>query len=382
MNFTKLKDFLNYYLPMLGVPGSDTVIYKNHEEIFRHSTGYDNVKYQTPVRRDAIYNIYSCTKVSTVISALQLIERGEILLNDPVHAYFPEYKNLTVAYKRADGSTDVRPAKNTMLIKHLFSMSSGLDYELDRPSVRRVYSATEGRCPTLDIVRALASDPLKFEPGEHYNYSLSHDVLGGIVELVSGMKLGDYMRENIFAPLGMDDTTFDITPENYDRIAIQYAYDSVSRRGTEVPKDSNKYRFGTEYQSGGAGLLTTVDDYILLADALACKGVGKNGNRILSARTVDLMRSRFVSDSVNSEYAQGFNAGYNYCYGVRCMDRPEEVGSLLPRGAFGWDGAKLSIITADPENKLSVFHAEHMGGLHSIVIPRFHNVLYSCLDED
>ena len=382
MNFNKLKDFLDYYLPMLGVPGSDTVIYKNHEEIFRHRSGYDNVKYHTPVREDALYNIYSCTKVATVVAALQLIERGGILLNDPVHAYFPEYKNLTVKVKRPDGKYDVVPAKNSMLISHLFSMTSGLDYDLERPAIKSVYEATAGRCPTLDIVRALPKDPLLFDPGTHYCYSLSHDVLGGLVELVSGMKLGDYMRENIFEPLGMKDTTFDITPENYDRIAIQYAYDNVSRCGMEVPKDSNRYRFGTEYQSGGAGLLTTVDDYILLADALASRGVGKSGNRILSSRTVELMRTRFIPDAQNVEFSCGHNSGYDYCYGVRAMTRPAEIGSLVPEGVLGWDGAKLAIITVDPENKISVFHAEHMGALHGIVIPRFHNVLYSCLDED
>ena len=260
-------------------------------------------------------------------------------------------------------------------------MTSGLDYNLERPAIKRAYELSGGKCSTLDVIRALPNDPLLFEPGEHYNYSLSHDVLGGIVELVSGMRLGDYMRENIFEPLGMKDTTFDITPENYDRIATQYVYDSATHSASEIPKDMNKYRFGSDYQSGGAGLLTTVDDYILFADALASGGVGKSGNRILSSRTVELMRTRFISESVNSEYARGFNAGYNYCYGVRCMDRPGEAGSLVSRGAFGWDGAKLSIITVDPEKKLSVFHAEHMGGLHSIVIPRFHNALYSCLDE-
>ena len=316
------------------------------------------------------------------MAALQLIERGEILFNDPVHAYFPEYKNLSISVKRPDGKLDTVPAKKTMLIKHLFSMSSGLDYNLERPSIKRVFDATYGRCPTLEVVKALASDPLLFEPGEHYNYSLSHDVLGGIVELVSGMKLGDYMRENIFEPLGMKNTTFEITPENYDKIAAQYNYDNVARIGVEIPKDSNKYRFGTDYQSGGAGLLSTAGDYILLADALASWGMGKTGNRILSSKTVELMRTCFISDALNREFSVSHNSGYDYCYGVRRMARPEEVGSLVPKTAFGWDGAKLSIITADPESGISIFHAEHMGGLHSIVIPRFHNAVFSCLDED
>ena len=381
MNFNKLRDFLDYYLPMLGVPGSDTVIYKDHEEIFRHSSGFDNIKYRTPIRQNALYNLYSCTKVATAVAAMQLIENGEILINDPVGAYFPEYKYLTVE-KKINGKTEIVEAKKPMLIKHLFSMTSGLDYNLNRPSIKKVYENTEGKCPTLDVIRALASDPLIAEPGEHYKYSLSHDVLGGLIELISGMKLGDYMKKNIFDPLGMKDTTFDITRDNYNRLATQYKYDLATRTPEEIAKDSNQYRFGTEYQSGGAGLVSTVDDYILLADALANLGMGKSGERILSKNTVELMRTGLLPPSAQYEYEETYHIGFNYCFGVRAMREPALQGTLIPKGAFGWDGAKLSIITADPENRIAIFHAEHMGGLHRIVIPRFHNVAYSCLCED
>ena len=168
MNFDKLKDFLDYYLPMLGVPGSDTIIYKDHREIFRHQSGYDNLKYRVKVRSDAVYMLYSCTKIVTCVAALQLIERGEILINDPIHVYFPEFKNLTVARKTADGKVRVEKAKNPILIRNLFSMTSGLDYNIKRAGIDRVRSQTEGRCPTLDIIRALPEDPLACEPGEKY----------------------------------------------------------------------------------------------------------------------------------------------------------------------------------------------------------------------
>ena len=122
MNFDKLKDFLDYYLPMLGVPGSDTVIYQDHCEIFRHTSGFNSLKNRTPVQRDAIYNIYSCTKIATCVAGLQLIERGEVLATDPIHVYFPEYKSITVA----NGGEYSDKAKQPILVKHLFSMSSGL----------------------------------------------------------------------------------------------------------------------------------------------------------------------------------------------------------------------------------------------------------------
>ena len=381
MNFEKLKDFLDYYLPMLGVPGSDTVIYQNHEEIFRHQSGFDNLKYRTPVRPDAIYTIYSCTKIATCVAALQLIERGEILINDPLHVYFPEFKNLTVARKGADGKIRTEKVKKSILIRDLFSMTSGLDYNIRRSGIERVKQETEGKCPTLSIVRALADDPLLFEPGERYNYGLSHDVLGGIVELISGMKLGDYMKKHIFEPLGMKDTTFDISPDNYDRIATQYVYDNNLRAGVEIPKDSNRYRFGTEYQSGGAGLISSVKDQILFADALANYGVAKNGNRILSKAGVELMSSNHLDPVSLADFTKiGQVKGYGYGYGVRSNLTPTLNGNLSPVGEFGWDGARGSYFSCDPKNRVAFFYAEHMGGLHHVLLPRLRNVVYSCLN--
>ena len=382
MKFDRLKDFLDYYLPMLGVPGSDTVIYKDHEEIFRHKSGYDNLKYRTPMRQDALHNIYSCTKLATCVAALQLIERGEILINDPLHVYFPEYKNMQVARRGADGKVRLEKAKNPILIRHLFSMTSGLDYNLRRPSVDKVKKATGGACPTLDIVRALAEDPLVCEPGERYVYGLSHDVLGGVVELISGMKLGDYMKKNIFDPLGMKDTTFEIGQHNYERIASQYEYDSVGRCAIEVLKDSNANRFGLEYQSGGSGLLSTVDDFILLTDALANGGVGKNGARILSSAAVKLLSSPSLTKEQATYFEIGHNMGYDYGLGVRIMRDPALGGSLVSKGAFGWDGKKMSLSVSDPENKLAIFHAEEITGMNPILMPRLLNVIYSCLEEN
>ena len=381
MKFDRLRDFLDYYLPMLGVPGSDTVIYKDHIEVFRHKSGFDNLKYRTPIRADALYNIYSCTKIVTCVAALQLIERGEILINDPIHVYFPEYKNLTVAKKSADGKVKVEKAKNPILIRHLFSMTSGLDYNIRRSAIEGLKNSTEGRCPTLDVIRALPIDPLVCEPGERYVYGLSHDVLGGLVELISGMKLGDYMKKNIFDPLGMKDTTFTIEQKNYERIACQYEYDSIGRCAIEIPKDSNIMRFGSEYQSGGAGLLSTVDDFILLTDALANDGVGKNGSRILSTASVELLRSSALDEYQLPYFEMVHNIGYDYALGVRVMRDPAKAGSLMPKGAFGWDGKKMSLSVSDPKNRIAIFHAESIDGMNSIVIPRLMNVIYSCLDE-
>ena len=379
MKFQPLRDFMDFYLPMIGVPGSDLVIYKDHDEIFRYQSGLDSLKYRTPVRTDALYNLYSCTKVATCVAATQLIERGEILATDPVYAYFPEYKNINIKVKDEKGNESIVPAKNVLTIEHLLNMRGGLDYDHNRPGIQRVIKETDGRAPTLDIVRALAEDPFDFEPGTQYQYSLCLDVMGGIIELVTGMSLGEYMKKNIFEPLGMKDTSFSIDEQTNDRLATQYDYDATNGCPKEIPSDYNWLRFGTEYESGGAGLISTVTDQILFADALAHYGVGKNGNRILTRAGIELMRTNHLSAEETAKFAVDHFSGYGYGYGVRTNLTPALVGNLSPVGEFGWDGAKGSYFSADPENRIAIFYAEHMGGLGRIVQPRLRNIIYSCL---
>ena len=226
-----------------------------------------------------------------------------------------------------------------------------------------------------------ANQPLEFDPGERYQYSLGLDVVGGLVELVSGKRFRDYMRENIFEPLGMKRTYFHHNEQTLAAIASQYEYDSVNKCAIEIPADEVPYRFGSEYDSGSAGLISCVDDYILLADALTHYGVGKTGERILSKQGVNLMRTNALDENAIKYFTEPHMAGYGYGYGVRVNMTPAKYGNLSPIGEFGWDSAKNSYISCDPDNKISVFHAEHMGGVHRIVQPRLRNLIYSCLGD-
>ena len=382
MNFQPLKDFMDGYIPMLGVPGTDIIIYKDHEEVFRYQSGYDDIEKGTPVRPDALYYMYSCTKVATSVAATQLIERGEILASDPIYAYFPEFANIRVRHVNSDGRVEIKPAKNVLKIEHLLTMTGGLDYNLNRPGIKRVIERTGGKAPTLDVVRALAEDPFDFEPGTRYQYSLCLDVIGGLIELVSGMPLGDYFKENIFEPLGMDETSFDINEDKLSRLATQYQFNPLTGVREVLPKTRNDFIFGTKYQSGGAGLISSVKDQILFADALTNYGVGKNGNRILSKAGVELMSANHLPSEIINDFVKGTIGqaiGYGYGYGVRTNLYPAMGGNLSPVGEFGWDGARGSYFSCDPKNKIAFFYAEHMGGLHSVILPRLRNLVYSCL---
>lgn len=381
MNFTRLKKFLDFELPTLGIPGSDTVIYVNREEVFRHTSGYDSLSERTRLKQNALYNMYSCTKVTTAVAATQLIERGEITVTDPIYAYFPEFENMLVKVKDESGNViDLRPAKSPITIQQLLTMTSGINYNLQNPSIAEFKAKTDGRCPTVLFPSAIAKEPLEFDPGTRWCYGLSLDVIGALIELVSGKKLGEYMKENIFEPLGMKNTSFGFTDEKLERMAIQYRFDPQTCSAVEIPKNQNQFVLGPEFESGGAGLISCLDDQILLTDALTHLGLGKNGNRILSERAVNLMRSDALNDSTRKTFTPSHFKGYSYGYGVRVNHNPSSVGNLAPMGEFGWDGAKMSYISCDPENKVSMFHAEHMGGVASIVWPKLRNLLYSSLD--
>lgn len=380
MNFEPLRNFLDYCLPALSVPGSDTVIYKGREEVFRYQSGFDNIKMGTKLSPDALYSVYSITKVSTAIASTQLIERGEISITDPLYAYFPEYRHMAVKIKKDNGEYDITEAKNPILIKNLLTMTAGMNYDLDSSAIRGVKDATLGRCPTLDVVRALSGEALEFEPGSDYMYGLCFDVMGGIVELVSGMKLSEYFSENIFEPLGMKNTSFGYTEDKRLKMATQYKYDARNRAPIEISWNDNPYVFGSEYESGGAGLISCVDDQILLADALTHLGLGKSGNRILSSYGVNLMRSNQLTEKAYRTFSGNDKLGYGYGFGVRTNLEPHIAGNLAPVGEFGWDGAKLAYISSCPEMGVSVYHAEHMGSLHSTVIPRLRNIICSCMD--
>ena len=381
MNFQPLKDFLDYYLPMLSVPGSETVIYKNHEEIFRHRSGFDNIKYCTPVRENGLYNVYSCSKVVTAVAATQLIERGEIVPTDPLYAYFPEYRDIEVKVRDNMGNViGTEKPSRPILIRDILTMTSGMNYNVHSDAIKEVIKNTGGRAPTVDICKAIAKEPLEYHPGTHYLYSISLDVAGGLVEVVSGMRFSQYVKENIFDPLGMKDSYYHITPEIKDRMAVQYNYDEKNGTCVEIPSDANMYRLGSEFDSGGAGIVSSVNDFILLADALANGGVGKNGNRILSSYGLKLMTTNVYDEAKLKEFWSDYNTGYGYGYGVRVNMQPQISGNIAPVGEFGWDGARLCYLSADPQSSIAVFHAEHMGGVHKVVIPRLRNLIYSCIE--
>ena len=379
-SYKELKLFLDK-ITEWRIPGADCAVYHQNKPVFRHSAGYADIQSKKPVSAADLYFLYSATKVITCAAALQLHERGRFLMTDPVSAYLPEFKDMCIRQTDDRGQVALTKAVNPITIKDLFTMTAGLTYEMNTPSIRAVREKSQGRSPTRDIVRAIASDPLLFEPGTHFNYSLCHDVLGVLIEVVSGMKFSQYLNENLFLPLEMNDTGFALTDAKRQRMAAQYNFDDVAGKPVKVSLE-NVYVVGSEYESGGAGLISSVDDYMRFANALCRKGLSHTGERILSSSSVDLMRTNQLNETSLGDFNWIQMSGYGYGLGVRTMMDRNKGGSLSPVGEFGWGGAAGAYVLIDPEQELTLFYVQHMlNSQEPYVHPRIRNIVYGCLDQ-
>jgi CubicO group peptidase (beta-lactamase class C family) len=226
----------------------------------------------------------------------------------------------------------------------------------------------------------LGPTPIKFEPGEHYEYSLSHDVVGAIIEVVSGMSLGEYFSKNILLPMEMKNTFFAKPMNENDQLVTQYTYDDEKHESTEMEL-SCCYQLSENYESGGAGLISCVEDYGKFADMLACGGVSAKGARILKEESIDLMRTNMLGQTQREEIAKNMGrVGYGYGCGVQMLLEPEKCNAKAPVGVFGWDGAAGAFVMMDPFNHISIVYAQHVRGCgyaYSTVHPTLRDLLYT-----
>lgn len=337
--FEKTKALCDSFLAM-GVPGFDLMVCKDGECVLRYMNGYSDREKKTPMKGDELYNIFSCSKMFTCVAAMQLWEKGLFRLEDILSDYMPEFKEMTV--KTPEG---IVPAKTQIHIYDLFQMTAGFDYNLESPSLKQLRIDTDGRCPTREVARALAKEPLQFHPGEKYLYSLAHDVLAALVEVLSGEKFEDYVKKNIFDRVGMPDSDFLIPMEDYEKVIPLY-------RGTpegvvnhplgKVPM----YRIGTEHASGGAGCVSTVEDYMKFLEAL------RSGETLLKQDTLRLM----ATQRLNPQQMETFTKKETHGYGLG-MRVPKEGGWHKD---FGWGGAAGAYFAIDPTRNISIYYAQHV----------------------
>ena len=387
MNFQSMRDLMDR-LTSWRIPGNAAKIYLDGREVFSYSSGCADLDDKMPMTCEHMLNLYSCSKVATVTATLQLFEKGFFLPDDPLYEFIPEFRDMQI--KTPDG---IEKAKNPITLRHLFTMTSGLNYNCGAPAFQKARELTDGKMDTLTVVKCLAEEPLDFEPGSRWQYSLSHDVLAAVVEVISGQKFRDYMQENIFAPLDME--AYYHNEPVQERMAQLYRYENspetdvvklqsgaVQQADGRIVKTrkSNHLVFGCEYDSGGAGITTSVADYAKFCAALANKGLGLTGNRILSPGTVELMRANQLTPALQKDFNWPQYRGYGYGLGVRTMIDRAASGSNGSVGEFGWAGAAGGAVFIDTDRNLAMFYAHHMlNPQEEYYLPRVRNVLYNCI---
>lgn len=391
MDFSLMREFMDR-LCAWRTPGNCMTIHIDNKQVFSYTSGYENLEKKTRMSDKKLFNMFSTTKPVTALAGLQLYEKGYFLLDDPLYDFIPEYRHMCI--KDKDGN--LREAKNPITLRQLFTMTSGILYGYNSENIEEARRATNGKMDTLTTVKYIAKDPLDFEPGEGWAYGLGLDVLGAVIEIVSGKKFRDYVKENIFDPLDMNDSYFHME-DVADRVADMYFYHdsdetdlvklqmggSNDNKGWIEHVDKHPYLvLGPEFDSGGAGITCSVSDYSKFATALANGGVGKNGERIISSGSIELMRTNQMETAGKRLLHYPQHLGYGYGFGVRTMVDRAISGSNGSYGEFGWGGAAGTVVLIDPDRHISLFYAQHMLNPHEeYFIPRMRNVLYNCLDR-
>ena len=334
--FEKTKALCDSFLGM-DVPGFDFLVYKNGKEYFRYMGGFSDREAGIPVTGTERYYMYSCTKPITVTAAMQLWEQGEFSLDDKLSDYLPVFREMTVKTE-----TGIQKAENPILIRHLFTMTAGFSYDYRSPKILEMRQATPDPT-TREAMQWLALEPLQFEPGDQYRYSLAHDVLGALIEVWSGQRFEDYVKNHIFEPLGMTQSTMKLPEAEKSTMAALYRFDKIKMQ--TLREGDVMDRFGKNFISGGGGCITTLNDYVKFAEGL------RVGETLLKRSTIQMMTTNQLTPHQRRTYSLK-TVGYG-------------LGMWTPipgqlRQDYGWGGAAGALLAVDESRGLSIVYAQHL----------------------
>ena len=357
-------------------------------------TGHADIARGTPMAADTIFRIYSMTKPITSVALMMLVEEGKIALDDPVHRYIPEWRNLVV-YVAGTHRTGFQttPVKRPMQVVDLLRHTSGLTYGFQlRGNVDAAYRAHKigeiEKAGTLaDMIAALAKIPLEFSPGDSWNYSVATDVCGWLVEVVSGQKFEDFLRDRLFTPLGMTDTGFHVREGQGHRFAT--CYQPAQGVGIEVQDDAAASSFMSPagFISGGGGLVSTAHDYLRFCTMLLNGGT-LDGHRYISRKTLDLMTANHlpggasIAEMSKSLFSEAAYEGIGFGLGFATTTHASRT--LMPGsdGDYFWGGAASTFFWIDPEEDLiGIFMTQLIPSSTYPVRRELRTMVYSALDD-
>lgn len=391
MNKQKLSQLQNILQEMTDtdfVSGVTCMVLQNGREQCYYEAGYRDISGQLPMTRDTIFRLYSMSKPITSAAVMMLLEEGKIDLLDPVSKYLPSFAGQCVMQNGI-----MTPVTRPVTIQNLLNMTSGLVYlgENNAAEVRtgalfeEIIAGLNSSHPltTMEIMDRLGQIPLAFQPGEKWQYGISADVLGAIVEVVSGMRFGEFLSKNIFEPLGMKDTAFYVPTDKQNRLAKVYdeTADGLQETDTCHLGIQNRMEREPAYESGGAGLVSTIDDYAAFTQMLL-HGGSFHGVTLLSEKTVEFMTKAHLTPG-QQYYVDQWESlpGFTYANLLRIMTDPGAAISLGSPGEYGWDGWLGTYMMNDPADKLTILIMQQKTNSGTTSYTRkIRNVVFSALD--
>lgn len=382
-----IDSIMNQYVHENYLKGVVTIVIKDNTIVQYKGYGFANAETRKPMQRDAIFRIMSQTKAITSAGIMILYEKGKLSLDEPISDFIPEFKHQVVVdkFNAADTTFTTVPAKREITFRDLLTHTSGLDYsDIGSATGKAIYA--KAHIPSglgyfneslLERMKALGKQPLLFQPGEKWQYGLNSDLLGCLIEVISGMSLEDFLRTNIFIPLGMNDTYFNVPASKSSRLASVYTEDSI---GHIIPW-SHTFRnidpdyplMNKHYFSGGAGLSSTVYDYAIFLQMLLNGGI-YNGHRILSPRTVELMTSAQLDFNYNG--SDNFGLGFGLT-SIKSANR-----NVRNEGSYSWGGYYGTTYWVDPKAHLvALIYTQQTPNSHLDYEQKFEAALYSSLTK-
>ncbi|WP_186579000.1 serine hydrolase domain-containing protein [Aquibacillus kalidii] len=355
----KMKTVLKRAIENKELAGANLLILNGGRETFYHADGFADIEKKTPINRDSIFRLYSLTKPITATAVMILLERGEIDLYEPVSNFLEGFKNQLV-----EVGGELTPVDREVTIKDLLSMTSGLVYGGEHRGGKETEALFKeldnrllGDSPmgTLEFINQLGENKLAFHPGASWEYGTSADVLGAVIEVVSGKRFGDFLYEEIFNPLNMKDTAFWLPEEKRSRLAKTYAEDgngglklyTGNHLGIVHQMDRDP-----AFESGGAGLVSTIDDYARFVSMLINEG-SLDGTQILHPKTVKFLTSSTLNTVQQENFAWDTLSGYSYGNLMRVMTDSKQAGDLGSVGEYGWDGWLGAYFCNSPKDDLT-----------------------------
>ena len=365
--------------------GVSLLILKDGRELCHVREGYADIETGKPLRRDSIFRLYSQSKPVTAAAAMILADRGILDLMAPVDQYLPGFANPRVV--EADGT--IRPALRAPWIIDLLGMTSGLCYpDVDAAGqyADRVFQedqkliAAGGGMSTLEFCNRLGEQPLAFDPGTRWRYGTSADILGAVIEAATGRRFSDFLREEIFDPLGMKDTAFWVPEDKQDRLVTCYRrVPGGLEKFSSLHLAVGEYNREPAFESGGAGLVSTLDDYAAFARMLM--NGGKAGDRrILSEAAVRFMTASQLNETLRKDMWENLS-GYNYSCLMRVCDYPGRAVLFTEKNEYGWDGWLGTYFANLPDQGVTFLLAQNVTDAGTTAVTRkCRNILSAYMD--